>query len=72
MSDVSINLNERNYKFAFSVESFLHPKQRKSDPRYVKYLFRMYGQRNGEEFQRIIPYHNCTDEEFDQFYPVRK
>ena len=50
MTGVSVNLNERNYKFAFTVESFLNPKKQKRDPRYVKYLFRMYGQKNGKEF----------------------
>ena len=26
MTGIAVNLNERNYKFAFTVESFLHPK----------------------------------------------
>ena len=47
MGGVSINLNERNYKFAFTVESYIQPIERKNDPRYVKYLVREYGRRNG-------------------------
>ena len=47
MSDVTLNLNERNYKFAFTIESFFEPNHQKNDPRYVKYLVREYGKRNG-------------------------
>ena len=72
MAGVAFNLNERNYRVAFTVESFYAPIQQKSDPRYVKYLVRMYGQRNGQSFQRVLPYHKCTEEEFDEFYPVKE
>ena len=39
---------------------------------YVKYLFRMYGRKNGQEYERILSYHNCTDADYDEFYPVKK
>ena len=45
MSGIEVNLNKRNYRVAFSVESFFNPVEQKRDPRYVKYLFRMYGKR---------------------------
>ena len=32
----------------------------------------MYGQRNGVEFLRKVPFHKCTDEDYDQFYPVKR
>ena len=47
MSGVKINLNERNYRLAFTVESFREPILQRNDPRYVKYLVREYGRRNG-------------------------
>ena len=71
MDGVSINLNERNYKFAFTVESYNPPIIRKDDPRYVKYLVREYGKRNGKSYQRVLSYHNCTEQELDEFYPIK-
>ena len=50
MDGVSVNLNEQNYKFAFTVESYQSPIHQKNDRRYVKYLVRVYGRRNGEFF----------------------
>ena len=50
MSGIALNLNEKNYRIAFTVESYLSPKKQKRDPRYIKYLFRLYGKRNGKEF----------------------
>ena len=47
MSGVKVNLNERNYRLAFTVESFRSPILQRNDPRYVKYLVREYGRRNG-------------------------
>ena len=71
MTGIPLNLNERNYKLAFTVESFHFPEQQKSDPRYVKYLVRLYERRDGIAKQRVLPYHKCTDEEYNEFYPVK-
>ena len=70
MSGVALNLNKRKFRFAITIESFLSPIQQKSDPRYVKYMFRKYGLQKGEAFQQILPYHKCTDEDYAEFYPV--
>ena len=43
MAFVALNLNKRQSKFAFTVESYHSPYNQKNDPRYVKYLFRVYG-----------------------------
>ena len=55
---------------AVAIEDYNSPKKLKDDPRYVKWMFRLYGKRNGEGFQRMIPHHKCTDEDYDQFFPV--
>ena len=47
MTGTYLNLNERNFRIAFTVESFLSPIKQKNDPRYVKYLVRLNGKRNG-------------------------
>ena len=47
MTGKLLNLNEHNFRIAFSVESFLSPIKLKNDPRYVKYLVRLFGNRNG-------------------------
>ena len=72
MQGESLNLNERKYRIAFTVESYLEPIEQKRDPKYVKYLFRLYGRKNGQEFERHVSYHNCTDADYEEFYPVKK
>ena len=44
----SINLNKQNFRFAFTIESYKKPKVQKNDPRYVKYIFQLFGKRKGE------------------------
>lgn len=72
MNGKPLNLNEHNFRIAFSVESYLSPFKQKSDSKYVKYIFRMFGKRNGKDFQRVLNYHKCTDEDYAEFYPVKK
>ena len=48
-----------------------YPKQEfKRDPRYVKWIFRMVGIKNGAKYEKILPYHECTESDYDQFYPL--
>ena len=54
MDDKIIDLNKKNFRAAFTVESYLDPRKQKNDPRYVKYLFRIYGKKEGRPFQRIV------------------
>ena len=67
-----INLNEIGFRFAFSVRGVSGKKDLKDDPRHVKYIVRMDGFKGGEKFDRIIPYHLCTDEDWDKFPPPTK
>ena len=39
----------------------------KDDTRYVKSFARFYGNKNGESYQHIFPYHKCTEEDFNAF-----
>ena len=71
MTGTFLNLNERNFRIAFTVESFLSPIKQKNDPRYVKYLVRLNGKRNGQPYQKVLKHHTCTDEEFDAFFPIK-
>ena len=64
MSGIPLNLFKQNFRFAITVENYLEPRKQIRDPRYVKYLFRIYNKRKGKEFQRILPYHECTDEDY--------
>ena len=41
----------------------------KDDPRYVKGLARIIYKRNGVSGETIVPYHDCTAEELDEFAP---
>ena len=63
-----LSLKEIDFKFAFSVEGY-HDREVKDDPRYVKYLVRTYGRKDGKEMENILPYHKCTEEDWDTFEP---
>ena len=67
-----IELDERNVKIAFTIEDTYGVKKQKSDPRYVKWWFRLHGFQDGEIVQHIYPYHRCTWEDIATFYPVEK
>ena len=67
-----LNLNEHRFRFAVTIESYLSPRVQKNDPRYIKYLFRYYGKHKGVYFQKMLPYHRCTDEDYAKFNPVKK
>ena len=55
-------------QFAFGVEGFID-KQLKDDPRFVKGLLRLFGNRDGIGYERLLPYHKCTDEDWQVFAP---
>ena len=46
-SGEGIDLNERNVRLAFTVEPVFGTKIMKNDPRYVKYIVRLSGKREG-------------------------
>ena len=41
-----------------------------NDPRFVKYMVRIYGIKDGVEYEKMIPYHKCTEEDWAQFPPA--
>ena len=45
-----LDANLRGFRIAVSVESYLFQNHQKNDPKYVKYLFRLAGKRNGKAF----------------------
>ena len=63
-----INLNEIGYRIAFSIEGY-HSREMKDDKRYVKYLVRIFGKTKGEEYEKFIPFHKCTEEDWAEFPP---
>lgn len=53
-------------RFAFGVEGFLD-KKLKNDTSYVKSFARLFGHRNGHEYEKLIPFHICSDEDYQGF-----
>ena len=62
------NLMNANIKFAFGIEGFLD-KKLKNDPAYVKWIVRQVRRIDGVETEKFLPYHICTDEDYDSFPP---
>ena len=56
---------------AFAFEGY-RENDLKNDPRYVKWIFRLYGSKDNVEFERILPHHICMEEDFIEFYPIQK
>ena len=63
-SGEGIDLEERNVKLAFTIEDTYGVRKQKNDPRYVKWLVRISGYQDGKAYQRVYPYHRCTDEDY--------
>ena len=67
----TVNLNEIEFKFAFSYRN-RETHSLVDDPRYVKYIVRKTGIRNGTEYEELLPFHKCTDDDYAGFYPPAK
>ena len=64
-----LNLHERNFRIAFSFEKLID-KVLVNDPSYVRWIFRYSEFKDNFWFERIVPYHECTDEDYALFYPI--
>ena len=58
-----LDLNEIGFRMAWSVEGNLD-KKNKNDSRYVKWMVRFYGKENGVKFEKFVPFHKCTEEDY--------
>ena len=65
-----LNLKEKGFRFAFTIEDYYEPKQLKKSPAYVKWLIRFWGKKGGVPFERNLKMHMCTDEDYAEFYPI--
>lgn len=58
-----LNLEEINFRVAFTIEGY-HSREMKNDPRYVKYLVRIFGRHEGKEYERLLNFHKCTESDW--------
>ena len=65
----TVPVKDLGFKMAFTMQDFL-TRELKNDPRYVKWFLMMYGKRNGEWFDEVIPYHECSVQELYDMGPV--
>ena len=70
LNNEKINLGARNFRMAVTIEDYFPPIAQKNDLRFVKWIFRMVEKHNGVWTERMLPYHNCTDADYDDFYPI--
>ena len=68
--DKQFNLNEHNFRIAFAFES-KYGKYLINDPRCVRWVFRVKSEKDGIKYEKVLPYHVCTDEDIAEFYPIR-
>ena len=62
--DERLDLKQSNFRIAFSVENYYPPLFLKNDPKYVKWLFRLWGKKDNKSYEVILPHHMCTDEDY--------
>ena len=65
-------LNEANFRIAFTVEDYYAPYQLKDDDRYVRWLFRVLGKKDGVYFENFLPYHKCTEADYSDFFKIEE
>ena len=67
----SLNLNEINFRMAFTVEGQFET-ERKDSQSYAKFLVRRLKlTADGEREESYLPYHECTEADYLQFYPLK-
>ena len=64
-----LNMNEINFRAAFAFEGY-NDEEFKNDPRYVRYIFRIQGKKDDKYYERILPHHVCTPEDYAMFSPI--
>ena len=71
--DHALNLNEKNFRVAFSFRQLEPLGPSLDDPRYIRQVLRTFSwdMDTWEMKEKIIPFHDCTDEDYAQFYPLR-
>ena len=52
------NFQEKSIHFAFGIEGFLD-KEQKNDTKYIKSFARIYGYKDGEIYEHMIPFYPC-------------
>ena len=58
-----------NVRIAFAFLGY-SDQQLKDDPRFVKWIVRVSGKKDGEGYERILSYRSCTEEDIASFYPI--
>ena len=66
-SEDKFNMKSNNFKVAFTVEDYL-TNEMKNDPRYVKYVVSLTSYKDNKFYEKEIPFHSCTDDDYDSFY----
>ena len=72
--DNPLDLNEINLKLAFQFNYYDETTSsivNLNDPNYVKMITILSGyDKDGYYFAKTIPHHECTEEEYNEFYPI--
>ena len=63
-----MNFRDSGILFAFGFEGYLDG-ELKNDPKFVKNLVRMFGKKDDEDYETLIPFHRCTEDDFEEFAP---
>ena len=65
-SSKSVDLVASDVRVAFGIEGFLDS-ETKDDARFVKYVVRTFGKKDGVFYEHLLDYHICSAEELDRF-----
>ena len=63
------NFSELDFKVAVSFVGY-RDQQFKNDSKYVKWITRMVGSRDGHQYEKILPHHKCTEADLESFHEI--
>ena len=70
-ADEVLNLSLAEAKIAFTVEGYWsYEREAKNDPRYTKWLFRLFTIEGGETKSKELGLHRCNEKDYAQFFPI--
>lgn len=64
-----VNFTDINFRIAWAVENYTNNSIGKDDPYYVEWVAQLYRSIGGVESFTPLPFHKCTEADYDAFHP---
>ena len=68
--ETPVSLNSIGFKAAFAFETAFYDEKLLESPEFVKNIVRQITVKDYVRTEKIIPFHKCTESDYDEFYPI--